>query len=176
MSDLHIHQLESSADALLWALAQIPSGRHFLQPLPIFGERPVARVLYHQMWREREVILPYLRSWGAEIAAQSADTLDEREETDWRAAEHRTVLLQEGFRQQRDAMIAILRGMDTVSWDDMRETQFGLVTPRWLVVHVYQMTVTHTALFLRMSLYWDLYLDELQAQRLEEGRRKKNQW
>lgn len=170
-------QLTSSADGLVWAVDQIPTGRYDVIPLPDFGTWSVARIMFHEIWYERNVALPYLRFWyGAASAPDFSGYAEDQEEQDWLAAKRDMPGLLAQFRALNDALVSLLETDEALEWHEARETVFGDVTLYWLMMKTYQSRVEQTDTLLRMALYWDLYLQDLENERLREGRRKENPW
>jgi hypothetical protein len=150
VKSLFRQQLETSADGFLWAVGQIPTGRHYVLPLPIFGTLPAARIVFRVVWYEQQVALPYMRTWVSGAPPDIADT----EAQDWHGQDMADLVAQ--FRQGRDEQIALLNHLS--EWDSVRPTLWGPVPLSWLLTKTYQHTLEHTTTLLNMALYWDQLL------------------
>jgi hypothetical protein len=177
MNALFRNQLQSSADGFIWSIGQIPEGRYHVLPLPAFGAWPVLRIVFHQVWVERHIMLPYMRWWAGDPSEPDfGNYADDQEDQDWKQTHQNVDALLAAFRSGRDEQINLVERTPQDSWDDVRQTVFGEVPLRWLLTKTYQSTLQQTSQLLEMALYWDLYLIDHKNKRLKEGREKDNQW
>jgi hypothetical protein len=171
MIDRHQMELHSSADAFIWAALQIPTGRHHVMPLPVFGEWSVARIVFHMLWYETSVIRPAVAAWddtpgfpdeGEEIAAWGDNTTSVE-----------AMLTQ--LREQREVLVTLLdeQQLDLAA---KQTTPWGRVTLRWWLLHAYQHTLDYTNTLLSMALYWDQYLEAQKQARLEQREKNEAGW
>ncbi|MFW5709210.1 MAG: DinB family protein [Chloroflexota bacterium] len=160
------HHIVSSADQLFWAVEQIPTGRHYVRPLPAFGEWSVARILYHQLWLEERLILPCLQIWMGQPEPDYSSFVDDQEERDWRSDDLTMSELLDRLQNSRRRIIEVVGRLSDQDWTTERETIYGSVEPSWLVGLLVQSTLEQSSLLMQMSLYWDLYLIDLKNARL----------
>lgn len=168
-----VRHLQSSSDALLWAVDQVPSGRHHVLPLPVFGDTPIIRLVFDQLWHERSIFLPYLRWWAG---GSEPEGLLEDVEHVWATSNHSMSEFLSSFQTERAESIQIVAGFTDDLWYTRRSTLWGDVSLKWVVTHTLQLTLDLTSHLMQMALYWDQLLEQLKAERLEEGRKKKNNW
>jgi hypothetical protein len=168
--------LAHSAESLLWALEQIPAGRHHVIPLPVFGEWSVARIFYHVLWFESKIIVPYLHYWFKDAAKPDfSDFAYDQEAQDWQSAERGISVLVAKFEIYHHLLLDAYAALSAANWAQEKETVFGAVSLHWLMTKVYQTRIAQTERLLDMALHWDLHLLALKEARLQEGREKDNQ-
>lgn len=155
-------QLQTSADGLIYAVEQLPTGRLFVTPYPQFGVWSAARIVFHVTFHDRMVISPYITAWSNEEFPdyEHVASLGDREEENWRSAGSRQDLhaLLVDFRLARDDLLQLLDLTTDDQWDAIRETVWGNVPLRWLFLKTYQHTIEHSDTLLKMMLFWDMYL------------------
>lgn len=151
-------QLQASADGLLWALEQVPTGRLFVRPLPVFGEWSALQILAHITWQERHVLLSHLRP----------EPLPDFASDDFKAAHTAAVraaltgqvdALITDFEQVHTEMLARLDGYTEADWQQtIPSPTWEGVSPYWVALKAYQHRLEHTDTILNMTLFWDMQL------------------
>jgi hypothetical protein len=168
--------LTTSADQLVWAVGQIPYGRYTVLPLPAFGAWPVVRLMYHVIWHEQSIMVPYLRHWAGQPPPDFTGMQDDQEEQDWRQTDQAMVSLLSAFHQGQATQADLIMQMPEDAWTMSLDTVYGTLPLKWLVAKAYQLRIETLNQFLHMALHWDLDLQDQKNARLAEGRKKDNEW
>ncbi|GAB4518820.1 MAG: hypothetical protein OHK0046_26930 [Anaerolineae bacterium] len=156
-ADVLRHHLETSANALIWAVEQMPTGRLYTLPPVVFGAFSVAQIVFYLTWLERHIALPHMRLWqdGEIDPAQMTTT---RFEADWRARRADIPELVADFRVVRGEILALLHTFDNAALQVVRSDTIWEVpvSLQWVVARTYQQTLEHTDTLMKMVLYWDM--------------------
>ena len=149
-------QLATSADGLVWALAQIPVERYgSCPPAPHYlGTWPPARHLWHVLHYERCLVIPSMRQWTDGIAMPQDDWADD--DATWEAAWAAGLNdLPSQFQAIREEQLQLLDAMRSADWQCVRPTLWGDKPLTMVVTKTYQHTFEHCDTLLRMGLWWD---------------------
>jgi hypothetical protein len=148
-------QLQSSMDALLWAVELNPPTHLYAAPPRRPDSWPVARVLLHLGAYEQRLALPSMRQWlgeaRPEVGTQAEETA--REDECW-AGQPSVAALNGEFRAVRAAQLALLPQFPAPAWDEPRDCIWGAVTLRWVLAKTLQHTFEHADEILRAALWW----------------------
>jgi hypothetical protein len=149
------HQLQSSADGLVWSARQVPEARRYLVPPALLGEWSAARHLFHMFYYEQNFALPSMRQWLGEpgLSRQALKKLDEN--AAWSDTLEYDKLLGR-FQDVRQAQISLLPRIEPAVWQETSTCVWGEVTLHWVVSKTYQHTAEHTSELLRIALFWDM--------------------
>lgn len=154
--------IQSSADGLIYAIEQIPTGRLFITPHPAFGAWSAARILFHVTYYERQLVLPQMKIWlhNNTLTLEQLEAQWEQEEQVWRAAGSKQNLssLLTDFRAVRDDQLQLIDLVRESLWAEVKDTVWGQVSLRWVMVKTYQHTLEYTDTLLKMALNWDMTL------------------
>ena len=148
-------QLQSSAEAFIWAVEQVPQDRREITPPPKAGEWSVARHIFHMLYYEREAALPHLQHWtdGSLDLTQTFDHYDENGV--WQNGNHPIDAMLQEFRQVRTEQIALLPNFTEQLWHEVRPSGWGNKSMNWIVSKTFQHTADHTNTILQMALFWN---------------------
>ncbi|MBV9258350.1 MAG: hypothetical protein JO215_10055 [Ktedonobacteraceae bacterium] len=155
--------LQSSTNALLWAVEQVPKDRLYA----VSARKPerwvVARHVLHIQYQEEQVVVPCMRRWLNHDPYQVEDTKRIERYKDYQALVHDEEIAwqqapeidmrKEMFREGRKEQIALLTQFTPEEWEEKRETVWGEVTLRWVVTKTYQHTLDHSNDILKHALY-----------------------
>jgi len=176
MTDLvvsYTSRLTFAGNEFIQVATQIPTGRHHVIPLPVFGEWSVARILFHMVWYETNVIWPLISNWG-EQDTLSVDADDEAKA--WQASQQAVPTL---IVMLEDIHGKIVRHVGTLTVDQLAEegrTPWGQVQLGWVLLHLHQILLEYTSTLLSMVLYWDQYLAMQKQIRLEQRDKNEPGW
>ena len=171
MIERHQTQLRSSAQAFIWAALQIPTGRHHVIPLPVFGEWSAARIVFHVLWYEINVVFPAVIAWDDRPSFPDEDEAAAA----WSANTDSVEVMLGTLREKREALIARL-DEKRLDLDARQNTPWGRVTLRWWLLHAYQHMLDYTNTLLSMALYWDQYLEAQKQARLAQREKDEAGW
>lgn len=145
-------QLTSSAEALTWAVEQVPEERRLLVPPYPENAWPVAQHVFHMMYYESKLALPCMGLW---LGKPFQITEEEyQEEQAWQLGHDLQTTLAD-FRRIRDEEIALLEHFDEETWHRTFDTEFwGTISLRWFVSKTLQHTFEHTHDVLAIALFW----------------------
>lgn len=135
-------QLESSAEAFLWAFSLISPEYLYQEPRP--GRWSAARILFHLARYEERIALPSMRQWlgGPRPLVRTPDEDALQEEIDWNAGErHPVQALIEEFKEVRAAQLVLLPRFPDHCWQEEREAIWKPVTLAWVLTKTYQHTL-----------------------------------
>jgi hypothetical protein len=148
-------QLRMSALNFVWAVEQVPVERRMVEPLPPYGEWPVARHVFHMLSYEQQTALPMMRRWLSDGSFEKAP-YDEDEA--WLTAPPLDHLLDQ-FQAIRAEQIGLIEHFDPAAWTTILDTNnWGPVTLQWFVSKTFQHTLDHTNSVLQIALFWDPWL------------------
>lgn len=156
-SEWFSYQLKASMDGFVWAVEQVQAERRTsTPPKKGLGEWNVARHIFHMVHYERTLPLPHMKYW-LEGPSAPLPLFDEHgEERAWEREGQATSiehLLQE-FQQVRAAQIELLPRFDEALWNEIRASDWGEKSIRWIVSKTFQHTADHTNTILCMALFW----------------------
>jgi hypothetical protein len=151
--DFFRRQIEANTEALVWAVAEVGTGRLHVAPPALLGEWPAARHLFHLLYYEREVAVPSLRLW---FGAPYPDFEGYDEAAAWVDAPHSDAVLAqiEGLRAEQLDMLA--KAGDAL-WADVRQTPWGERTLYWVASKTLQHACEHSSNLLKIALLWEHY-------------------
>ncbi len=149
-------QLQSSSDAFLWSVSQIPEERREITPPRPFGEWTIARHIFHMLYYEREAALPHMQHWFDSNNHLTHLFEQYGEDDAWLTNDHSTETLLEEFQQVRIAEIALLSAFNEQAWQEIRPSGWGDQNMQWIVTKTFQHTADHINTLLQMALYWDM--------------------
>lgn len=167
-SEFLIQQLQASADAFLWTVSQIPTGRYNVIPLPTFGEHSVLRLVYHLVWMERNLVVPIVRQWVTDTEFDPDPYTGSLEEKTWMSNDMSMQALLEDFSARNTLQLRLIKGLNEADWHKRKRTPWGYYSLHWLTASTLQRRMESTNILLKMSLYWDIYLDMQEQTRLDE--------
>jgi len=154
---------KNAVDGFIWAAQRIPTGRHHVIPLPVFGELSAARRVFHVDWYTANVVKTSLDLWLVPDA-QVVHFESKQEELDWRQSDQTLHVILEGFQTATNTLMAQIASLNENQLSEVRETLWGNISLEWMLTHFYQILLENTNILVRMSLYWDMYLEaEAQA-------------
>jgi len=151
-------QINNAVDGFVWAAQQIPTGRYNVIPLPVFGELSAARRVFHVDWYTANVVKTSLDLWLVP-GAQVVHFEPEQEEIDWRQNDQSLSGILEGFQAATNTLMVQIASLDETQLAEIRGTLWGNVSLEWMLTHFYQILIENTNTLVRMSLYWDMYLE-----------------
>lgn len=159
-------QLQVSAEGFEWGFWSVPE--HLRQAVPIepqyLGQWPAVRHVWHVTEYERCLALPAMGLWLE--GAHPADNAWADDDETWNA--NRLLPAQtliDRFWDVRRQELAVIRTLQTVDWEEKRNTGWGRKPLRWVVTKTFQHTLEHGDTLLRMSLWWEHILEQIaQAQ------------
>lgn len=161
-------ELESSARIFIWTVSQIPTGRHNVVPLPVFGESSVLRLVYHLVWTERNLIVPMVRQWVTDNEFDPDPYTGALEEKTWMMNDTSMRELLQDFSTRNTLQMRLVNGLEETDWEKRKRTPWGYYTLHWVIANTLQRRMETTNTLLKMSLYWDIYLDMQEQTRLDE--------
>ena len=125
------------------------------------------RHVWHVTGYERWLALPAMKQWlGAPL--QPGDSWQD-DDAAWAAVEDKNPqTLREAFREVRREQIELLDRLAGVDWETPRETLWGNKSLAWVVTKTFQHTYEHTDTLLRMGLWWEFILGEIEKARAKE--------
>jgi hypothetical protein len=147
-------QLQSSGDAVVWAVGQVPDERREITPPPYFGEWSVAHHIFHLLYYEREAALPHMQHWFDESFDLTQTFTHYKEEETWKNNAHKLDAMLEEFQQVRTTEIALLTTFNGQSWQEIRPSGWRDQSMQWIVTKTLQHTTDHLNTILQMSLFW----------------------
>jgi DinB superfamily len=156
-------QLQHSADTFVWTVRQLPPARQYVPPPRHPEEWPAARHVFHMLYYERGIALPFMRYWLGETLPELAGYY-ENEDAAWKddqGYDLEQMLTQ--FQAVRNEQIQLLPQFSDAAWDEIRETVWGFVPLRWVVTKTLQHTYEHIHDVLRMMLFWDAVRGKIPA-------------
>jgi hypothetical protein len=148
-------QLKTSGDGFVWAVEQVPVERWYAIPPAPLGEWVPARHVFHMVIYEHDIVLPHMRYWLGE-PLPLRDELEQRflaEDKEWENQRVEDQLA--AFQQGRTEQIALLPSILDELWHEIRATEWGSVSLKWIVSKTFQHTAEHTHDVMRMVLFWD---------------------
>lgn len=160
-------QLSTCTGTLIWAARQVPTGRWFVQPLPVFGEWPAARQVFHVTWSDRYILLPHLRQWAGGPSL-TRDSLPDQQANWQAAAQQSPAVLLADFEEVRTAQITLLDQFQDGDLQATRPTFWGEVSLAWMLARIVQHTLEHTSSLMSMALFWDYHIERAKQQRKAE--------
>lgn len=161
-------QLRSTAEAVIWTTSQIPTGRYNVIPLPAFGEHSVLRLVYHLVWTERNLAVPIVRQWVTNTEFDAEPFTGSLEEKTWETNDMSMKELMEDFSTRNALQLRLISGLEEDDWHKRRRTPWGYYSLYWMTANVIQRRMETTNTLMKMSLYWDIYLDMQEQTRLDE--------
>lgn len=158
------YQLKASADGFEWGLSQIPV--RFLDQLPpdpgYLGTWTPARHVWHVTEYEKCLAIPSMYQWVDASKAIEEEWPDDDET--WAKVQNRSAEeLIANFRRVRQQQIDLLDQLTSVDWSAPRETLWGMKPLSMVVTKTFQHTYEHGDTLLRMSLWWEVILQEIEA-------------
>ncbi len=174
-------QLVETADAVEWAIAQIPAERLLLSPphgnhpnsnrgfKTYFGEWSAYRLLFHLVYYEWAYALPAMKACAGEIDLHADIVFPESDEEDemWRQECERgpdLPALLKKYRSLRQEQITVLRAIPEAGWNrESVRTGLGIVSPAFVVAKTLQHTFEHGNAILRNALFWEKALQWLDS-------------
>lgn len=155
--------LVTSLDSCIWAVSQVPTGRLYTLPLPVFGEWPAAQIIFHLAWCDQNIITPHMRQWLGEEPPDPASHARALQIEDWRANETDMPDLLNWLRETRTEQIDLLEQFAEADWMQVRTIPWGDLPLYWLYGRAYQHMIEHTDTLLKMALFWDIELARQRA-------------
>jgi hypothetical protein len=151
-----VDQLAAQTEAILWAVAQVPAERLFVEPPQLLGEWTAARQMFHLLYYDRGVALPSISLWwGADYPTFD----DYNERAAWEAWDRDMAPVLGEFRQVRARQIDLLSHATPDIWANVRKTPWGDRTPYWVVSKTYQHATEHLNNILKIALLWEHYAE-----------------
>ncbi|HEY4384700.1 MAG TPA: DinB family protein [Ktedonobacteraceae bacterium] len=151
-------QLQSSADAFIWAVEQVPQNRREIAPPSGFGEWNVARHIFHMLHYEREGALPHMQHWTDGTLDLTHTFHHYDEDRAWQNGVHSIDAMLREFQQVRAEQIALLPNFTEQLWQEVCPSGWGPKNMNWIVTKTLQHTADHTNTILQMALFWDYAL------------------
>ena len=164
------YQLKASADGFEWGLSQIPAHLHDqLPPEPDYlGTWSPLRHVWHVTEYERCLVIPSMIQW-LDPAKELEEEWPDDDETWAKVQERGFESISANFRRVRQQQIDLLDQLTAVDWDAPRETLWGLKPLSMVVTKTFQHTYEHGDTLLRMGLWWEVILQEIE----EEAKKSK---
>lgn len=146
-------QLQTIAETLIWAIAQVPQERQYREPpSPYFGTWPVARHVFHLCHSEQILVIPSMQQW---LGAQKPSLEPFQQEVAvWEHGPKMDEILIQ-FQQVRDEQLALITQYQDTIWEESRDTIWGRVPLLWVVSKTLQHTFAHMNRVFQFALFCD---------------------